>query len=103
MTRKIMLSLVVGMAVVALGGWASADAPVMGLESSDTTIHQWAADPELAVGQGESYQEREPLETGSMPAGHGTSSELICCAGDSGPTQGEAGENVPRPGIDDGP
>lgn len=103
MTRKMIYVLVVGLAFVALGGVASAEAPVIGLYSSDMAIHQSTADPESAVGQGETWQEREPVETGSMPSAKGDSPELRCCSGDSGPAQGKAGETVLRPGIDDGP
>jgi hypothetical protein len=103
MSRKLLFYLVVGMGVMALGGVASAEAPVLGMNPPDAAIHSSAADPEWTVGQGESWQEREPVETGSMPASAGNSPELRCCSGDSGPTLDQAGDTVPRHGIDDGP
>ena len=103
MARKMLLFLVVVMGVVALGGVASAEAPILALYSSEAAIQPSAADPEQEASNSTSWQEREPVETGSMPPALGNSPGLRCCAGDSGPIQGEAGETIPRPGIDDGP
>jgi len=102
MSRRTLFYLVVGMGVMVLGGVASAEAPVLGMNPSDAAIHPSAADPEWTLGHGESWQEREPVETGSMPASEGNSPDLRCCSGDNGPTRGEAGETVLRSGIDDG-
>lgn len=103
MSRKLLFYLVFGMGVMVLGGVASAETPVFGMNPPDAAIHPSAADPEWTVGQGESWQEREPVETGSMPASEGNSPELRCCSGDSGPKLDQAGDTVPRHGIDDGP
>jgi hypothetical protein len=73
------------------------------MKPPDAAIHSSAADPEWTVGQGESWQERGPVETGSMPAVRGSSPDLRCCAGDSGPSVDAAGNTEIRHGIDDGP
>jgi len=103
MTRKVLLFLAAGMFVATLGGVALAEAPVMGGYPPDAAIQSSAADPEWTVGQGESWQEREPVETGSMPASEGNSPELRCCEGGSGTMLDQAGDTVLRHGIDDGP
>ncbi|MBP2668522.1 MAG: hypothetical protein H6Q80_724 [Deltaproteobacteria bacterium] len=102
MARKILLFLFAGMFVVVLGGAASAEAPIMALYSSEAAIQPSAADPEQEASNSTSWQEREPVETGSMPAESGNSPELRCCSGDNGPTQDQAGNTVLRHGIDDG-
>ena len=102
MTRKILSFLAVGMFVATLVGVAGAEAPVMGLNPSDEAIHPSAANPESAAGQGESWQEREALETGSLPSTQGDSAELRCCEGDSGPILDHAGDTVPRQDVDSG-
>jgi hypothetical protein len=105
MLRKTLIVLALGVFVGAMAGVAAADAYVetMMISSSSTAVEQQSADPEFALGQGASWQEREPVETGSMPASHGNSPELRCCGGDSGPTQDQAGATVLRQSIDDGP
>ena len=105
MLRKMLIILALGVFVGAMAGVAAAEAPVeyRVISSSSTAVEQQSADPEFALGQGESWQERGPVETGSMPASQGNSPELRCCGGDSGPTQDQAGATVLRPGIDDGP
>jgi hypothetical protein len=103
MTRKILLFLAAGMFVATLGGVALAVAPVLEVSPPDAAIHSSAADPEWTLGQGESWQEREPVETGSMPAMRGNSPDVVCCAGENGTSVDALGRTVIRPGIDDGP
>jgi hypothetical protein len=103
MSRKLLFYLMVGMGAMVLGGVASAESPVMGVNPSDAATYHWAADPESAIGQVGSWQERGPIETGSLYSPHGNSPGLRCCEGESGPKLDQAGETVHRPGIDDGP
>jgi hypothetical protein len=105
MLRKTIIVLALGVFVGGMAGVAAAEATVehMAISTPSAAVGQHSADPEFALGQGESWQERGPVETGSMPASQGNSLELRCCGGDSGPTQDQAGATVLRPGIDDGP
>jgi hypothetical protein len=105
MLRKTLIVLALGVFVGAMAGVAAAEAPMatMEISSSSNAVGQQSADPELAVGQWGTWQERGPIETGSLSSPHGNSPGLRCCEGESGPKLDQAGETVRRPGIDDGP
>jgi hypothetical protein len=61
-----------------------------------------SADPESGVGQWNSVELREPVETGAIPDRSMSSSDITCCT-DSGEPTVEAGGFSYRPSIDSGP
>jgi hypothetical protein len=105
MLRKTLIVLALGVFVGAIAGVAGATAPVgpLGTNSADTSLRQSGADPEMGYSNSLTWQERGPVDTGSMPAMQGNSPDFRCCAGDSGPSVDAAGNTGIRPGIDDGP
>jgi len=93
MARKILLIMAVSVFVGIMAGVANAEAPVyLAMSTSDEAIQQSSADPELALGQEESFQVREPVETGALPDRSSGSSDWKCCTDN----------DQFRPGIDDG-
>jgi hypothetical protein len=103
MLRKMLIILALGVFVGAMAGVAAAEAPVeyRVISSSSTAVEQQSADPELVLGQGASWQAREPVETGAMPSKPGDSPDS-CCVNSGGPTLDENGFAVIRQGVDDG-
>ena len=93
MARKILLTMAVGVFFVILAGVAKAEAPVnLAMTTSDEAIQQSSADPELVLGQEDSWQAREPVETGALPDMSSGSTDWKCCTDN---------DNF-RAGIDDG-
>jgi hypothetical protein len=103
MAKKVLFSMLAGIFVMTMAGLASAEAPVLAFNDLQMQAQQQSADPEEQYSNPESWMVREPVETGSIPSEQGTSSDLRCCAGDSGPILDREGDTVLRPGIDDGP
>ena len=101
MTNK---SVLYALAVIVLTGGmavaAFAEAPVM--EAYDPGYTAVLSQPELGVGQPFAGEIREPVETGAIPDGSGSSSDLNCTDNCGVPTA-ESGGQMFRLGIDLGP
>ena len=105
MSKKVLFSVLAGLFVMTMAGLAAAEssAPVpeayRGMNHSEMPAAQPTADPETQYLGADSWVERGPVETGSMPMAQEGAPQLRCC---DSPVDA-AGSTQNRSGIDDGP
>jgi hypothetical protein len=99
-TRKVLLTLALGVLMGTFAVVATADAE--GMDTYGPWDKSLSAEPESSVGLPETGESRGPMETGAIPEPSGSSSYLSS-NGQTGHETVEVGGQVFRVGIDDGP